>query len=257
MSEVTFHLPKAGYEILARILRGYFYAGANAEPVSVSAVAAQTGMQRPNISANNKFFLSTAILEKAGRLYRLTGDGARLAKALDYHTAYVGEGNAPDDVQSAWETIVDKNDFLSSVTTAVRVRGSMESEAFARHIALTSGVPNKPHFLTGARAVIVILKAAGKLVEREDGVLRLRDRPSDWSVEPEAPTEVLRQDSANLAPRSDQAAALEPRVSLTVMVQITPTTTDDELVELAQKFKRLAYWISITEELQEVNAAVS
>lgn len=250
MSEVAFHLPAAGYETLARIIPGYLHAGANAEPVSVSSVADLIAMKRPNISANNKFFLSTGILERVGKGYKLTSEGIQLARVLDFHREYVGEGAAPDEVRSAWETIVAENDFLDRVTTGVRVRGNMESEAFARHIALTSGALNKPHYLTGARTVIVILKVAGKLTEDENGLLRITDtRPEarDVAAEPFAHMEP----SERTPPSGNRIGTLAPPISLTAMVQITPTTTDDELAELAQKVRLLARLISTNREIQE------
>jgi hypothetical protein len=257
MSEVTFHLPIAGYESLARIIPGYLHAGADAKPVSVSAVADLIAMKGPNISANNRFFLSTGILERAGRAYKLTTDGTELARVLDYHGEYTGEGTAPDPVRSAWQTIVERNDFLNSVTTAVRVRGNMESEAFARHIALTSGAPNKPRFLTGARTVIAILEAAGRLVEDDKGVLRvLETEPRDSRTVVEPSTGVL-QHEPTPSSHGLQTDIPSSRISFTAMVQITPTTTDDELAELAQKIRRLAHLISTNEEKNESDAEIS
>ena len=257
MSEVTFHLPRAGYESLARIIPGYLHAGANAKPVSVSAVADLIAMKGPNVSANNKFLLSTGILERAGRSYRLTAEGTELARVLDFHRDYTGEGAAPNPVRSAWQIIVEGNDFLRSVTTAVRVRGSMESEAFARHIALTSGAPNKPQYLRGARTVIVILEVAGRLAEDDKGVVRVTEtEPTDTSTFVEPSTAALQQEPTQPSRelRMDTSGLL---ISFTAMVQITLTTTDDELAELARKIRRLASLISTPEEREETHAEIS
>lgn len=256
MSEVSFHLPMAGYETLVRIIAGYLHAGANVEPVSVSSVADLIAMKGPNISSNNKFFVSTEILERAGKGYRLTSEGARLARVLDYCSEDAEDTAAPE-VQSAWEMIVEKHDFLQRVTTAVRVRGNMETEAFARHIALTSGVPNKPRYMTGARTIITILKKANRLTEDEDCTLRAVDakpRVQDITVEP--PTPVERQ---TVIPLLQQAklTALGSGIPLTVMIQITPATTDDELAELARKIKQLTRLIHTGDEVRDDNSEIS
>ena len=251
MTEMSFQLPVASYEVIVRILRGYFGAKAGDDPVSLSSVEEATGMKKQNISVNNKFFLSVGILERVGKGFKLTSDGLRLAQVLDY----VGEDTSDPEVQSAWEVITETNDFLQRVTTAVRVRGNMDIEAFARHIALTSGAPNKPQYITGARTVITILEAANKLVEDEDGTLRIVDVKSAPHIT-QPPTPVEPQALPSISQQA-QLPVLEPTMPLTVMVQITPATTDDELAELARKVKYLVRLINAGDEMQDDDAKVS
>jgi hypothetical protein len=245
MTEMSFQLPRAGYENLVDIIRGYLDAGADKAPVTVSSVAKSIAMKSPNISSNNKFVLSTEILERTSKGYKLTSDGLSLARVLDH---FSDDTSAPE-VQSAWEVIVEKNDFLQRVMTAVRVRGNMDTEAFARHIALTSGAPNRPQYMTGARTIITIFKAANKLVEDEDGTLKAVDMKStsqDIILQP--PTTVESRAVPSLSQQS-RLTTFEPSIPLTVMVQITPATTDDELAELAQKVKCLVRLINADDEI--------
>jgi len=254
MSEETFHLPTAGYERIARIIAGYFLAGAGDKPVSVSTVADTIAMKQPNISANNKFFLSTGILEKPGRRYQLTPEGVELARVLDHFREYTDEESTlvPEHVQSAWAMIVMKNDFLSGVTSAVRVRGTMETEAFARHIALTSGAPNKPHYLTGARTVISILKISGKLTE-EDGILRATGAENETLTDKSALFASREQRKPHRTARKGGETVRDLAIPVTVMVQVTSATTDDELEGIAQKIKRLTELVNMfdVEHLEE------
>lgn len=245
MEETNFQLPVASYEVIVRIILGYFHAGASKEPISMATVADSTAMKIPNISANNRFFLSLGILERTGKGYQLTSSGLQLAQILDYYK----ETTSPE-VQSAWKDVINNNDFLQRVTAAVKIRGNMDIEAFARHIALTSGSPNKPQFITGARTVITILQIANILIEGEDGTLRISDletphnaiEPQQLQTSPKAPSSLLRQ-----TPSLPTTAT----IPITIAVQITPQTSDDDLERLAHKIKYLSKLINSDDTVKE------
>lgn len=250
MTEATFQLPIDGYETLVRILGGYAEAGADDSPAFLADIEAATAMAKSQISRNNKFFVSTGILERKGRGFKLTSDGLSLARVLDHFR----DNTSAPEVQSAWRTIVEKDEFLQRVTAAVRVRGSMDSEAFARHIALTSGAPNKPRYMTGARTVIAILKAANKLAEDEEGVLTAiqteqlqQDLPLDSSSGEEMKERLIQQTTLDLG-------TLARGLTFVATVQITPTTSDDELIELARKVRLFTRLISERDEMEDPDA---
>lgn len=252
MDEISFQLPVTGYEVLVRIILGYYHAGAGSEPVSVSTVAESTAMKGPNVSANNKFLQSVGILERTGKGYQLTSNGLHLAQALDYDK----ESKMPE-TQSAWANIIENNDFLQRMISAVRIRGNMDSEAFARHIALTSGAPNKPRFTRGARTVITILQAASRLVEDEDGTLKA-------VTGQQVARPVASQPPATAATPQGKPAISEPLPSLSlagiplsIMVQITSDTTDSELQELARKIRYLSELIGSDDLTREEDVGIS
>ena len=245
MEEINFQLPVASYEVIVRIILGYYHAGASKEPIAVATVADSTAMKIPNISANNKFFQSIGILERIGKSYQLTPSGLQLAKILDYYK----EATSPE-VKSAWNEIIAKNDFLQRVTAAVKVRGSMDVEAFARHIALTSGAPNKSQYITGARTVISILQIANKLIEGEDGTLRVSEVESVPEI-----VEPHRLQISGEPPSSptQQVPHLLPVITIpiTIMTQITPQTSDEDLEKLARKIKYLSKLINTDDSVRE------
>ena len=234
MEDVSFQLPVTGYDVITRIIKGYLHAGADKDTVSVSSVANTTAMHRPNISANNKFLLAMGIIEKSGKGYKLSPEGVNLAKILDFY------GDDADEVQDAWRVLVEKNEFLQRVTSAVKVRGSMDVDAFARHIALTSGAPNKRHYLTGARTVIKILRLAGKIEEEEDGTLTA---VSESSFQAESSTtekigqQVSLPSARKVATKSLHLSSLP--LPVTIMVHISSDTTDQQVEEIAQKIHLL------------------
>lgn len=245
MTESRFHLPRAGYDALVRILHGYLSKGGDTEPVSPSDVAAEIEMQGSNVSANSKFLVSMGILENDRSPYRLTPDGVTLARALDFYADADTDESPDPSVRDAWRAVVAKSDFLNRVTTAVRVRGGMEAEAFARHVALTSGVPNKSYHLTGARTIVTILKKAGRLGEDKSSTLHYveaeRREPEDTVVsqrEHSPETEIP-------ADASCVPARAMPVVSLSINVEVTPNTTDDQLHALANKIRNLTRLIAV------------
>jgi hypothetical protein len=240
VSEVSFQLPVDGYETLVRILIGYSQTRAGDSPVFLTDLVASTAISKSQISRNNGFLISVGVLEREGRGFKLTADGKQLTRVLQY----VRDDTEDPEIQSAWRVIVQNSDFLQRVTSAVTVRGSMDCEAFARHIALTSGAPNKPRFWTGARTVITILKAANMLVENEEGVLT----PAEIELDRTDP-EAIARESGILAesPLPDHAQSLVSmsRIPLIAAVQITSSTTDEELAELARKARLFARLVAI------------
>jgi hypothetical protein len=251
MDEVSFQLPIAGYEVLVRIILGYYHAGAGNEPISVSTVAESTAMKGPNVSANNKFLQSVGILDRTGKGYQLTSDGLDLAQVLDYD-----KDSETPETQAAWASIVDNNEFLQRMTTAVRIRGNMDNEAFARHIALTSGAPNKPRFMRGARTVIAVLQAANRIIEDEDGTLKaVEGQRVSQTVPTQFPTAAIPQLQKTLISELPSSVSLAS-IPLSVMVQITPDTTDEDLQELARKIRYLAELITSKDLKREEDADV-
>ena len=232
MEDVNFQLPVTGYDVITRIIKGYLHAGADKDIVSVSSVADTTAMQRPNISANNKFLLAMGIIERSGKGYKLSSEGVKLAKYLDYY------GDDADQTREAWRSLVEKNEFLQRVTSAVKVRGSMDIDAFARHIALTSGAPNKKRYLTGARTVIKILQLAGRIKEAEDGTLTA---VSEGAFQTEPSTKENNRPSSPLPhkveTKSSPASSLP--LPVTIMIHISSDITDQQIEEIAQKINSL------------------
>lgn len=163
-----------------------------------------------------------------------------------------------EDTKSAWASIVDGNDFLSRMTTAVRIRGNMDSEAFARHIALTSGAPNKPQFIRGARTVIAILQAADKIKEEEDGTLKAieTEMESVGDVSVQHYTTIQNAEPV-FTPELQPKIAQTSKHLLSIMIQISPKTTDEELEQVAQKIKYLSRLLDSDEAVSEDDADVS
>ena len=149
-------MPRSSYEELAKILRAYHAAGSDA---ALEDVAKRAAMNKTIVSGNNKFLVGAGLLE-GGRKKTLTDLGVAVAKALDYEM--------PDEIRARWGEVVASNEFFSQLLSAVRIRGGMEASALRAHVAYTAGESKKPAVMTGAGAVVDILRAAG-VVEEADG----------------------------------------------------------------------------------------
>ena len=155
MAEDKFKLPRSSYEELCKIIKAY---GRLSQPASLDDVAKLCAMNKTAISANNAFLANVGLIE-GGRSKVATDAGRKLSKALEHEL--------PDEIQDRWAEVVGGNDFLEKMAAAVKVRGKMESTALESHIAYSAGEAKSSSVMTGARAVVDILRAAGVVRESE------------------------------------------------------------------------------------------
>lgn len=208
MADDGFKLPGSSYSELVKIARAYAYTPDDAVPKDV---ADRAGMDPTQVSRNNGFFVSIGVLA-GGKKKSLTPAGRELAKALDFEM--------PDQVESAWHTLVYDSEFLKKIVSAVRIRGGMDLSALRNHVAFTAGQQKTPRTLTGAGSVIDVLKAAG-LLKEDGGKVFPTDKAGLPSAEPTgAPTisqakqETLAGTTAIRTPTSPGGAVLSIQVRI-------------------------------------------
>jgi hypothetical protein len=158
MPEEKVKLPRSSYEELCKIIQAY---GLLTRAGSLDDVAARAGMSKTVISANNLFLSSIGLIE-GGKAKAPTPKCTELAAALTH--------DIPDEIQRQWARVVQENEFLNKMALAVRIRRSMEASSLEAHIAYSAGEAKSSQVMTGARAVIDILRAAG-VVKQQDGQL--------------------------------------------------------------------------------------
>lgn len=156
MSDDKFKLPQSSYEELTKVIKAY---GHFSQEVGLEEVSRLVSLHTTIISRNVGFLLATGIL-LAGAKKTATSTGRSLARALEHEM--------PDEIRTSWRTIVQENDFLSKIIAAIRIRSGMDQQTLESHIAYSAGQPKKPQFMTGARTVIEILRAA-ELIREVDG----------------------------------------------------------------------------------------
>lgn len=154
-----FKLPRRSYEELCNIIKAYWQLN---KPSSLSEANQICGIGASNISANISFLVAVGILE-GGRQKLATEIGLELGKALDH--------NKKDKIEETWQKIIKKNDFLSKMISALRIRKGMGTSDLESHIAYSSGESKASYVMTGARAVVDIFKASGVVQEKDDRII--------------------------------------------------------------------------------------
>jgi hypothetical protein len=166
MAEEKFKLPRSSYEELCKIIKSY---GRLSKPASLDEVAKLCAMNKTAISANNAFLTNIELIE-GGKAKSATVKGNELSKALEHEI--------PDQIEESWAQIVRENEFLGKMAAAVKIRGKMESTALESHVAYSAGETKSGPVMTGARAVIDILRAAG-VVREHEGQLVARESETE------------------------------------------------------------------------------
>ena len=229
MSDDKFKLPLSSYDELVKFIKAYSHVP---KPTELSEISRLTGVAAPNISRNVGFFVATGILE-GGKKKMPTPAGQQLGHALEHEMSA--------EIRKSWRHIVEEDEFLTKLLTAVRIRNGMDSQTLEAHIAYSAGQPKKPQFMTGARTVIDILKAAELIVE-VDGKYLLKDQSEVPEAHADSPTqnEPLRAPQTIPQPsRSPIVFPVETRQGVQINIQININCTPDDVPGLGTQVKAL------------------
>jgi len=155
---VNFKLPGSSYEELIKILKAYA-TGKVGTPMSLEMVAQIAKMDKTIVSRNNGFLVQLAFISE-GNKKSLTQLGSDLGRAYNL--------NMSEQIVSIWRNVIETNEFLSRMLSALKIRNGMEKSEFVNHILYSSGSSTNNNTRTGANTIIEIYKVA-KLVTEEDG----------------------------------------------------------------------------------------
>ena len=160
MSEV-FKLPGSSYEELRKIIHAYskYKVG---KPVSLDMLAQSTGLGRTIVSSNNGFLIQVGLIIE-GKVKSPTEGINKLG------SAYELEKN--DEVERIWSEIIENNEFLSRMISAIRIRNGMDRPSLVNHIIYSSGQKATKRNKAGAGAIIEIFKYAGLISDFDDKIL--------------------------------------------------------------------------------------
>ena len=162
-------LPASSYDEMIKIIKGY----SNTKgPASLDDIAKLVGMNRTRVSANNKFFSESGLIQ-GGNKKTATSLGSSLGRALDH--------NQIQDIQDCWKKIVSANENIAGLVTTIRIKGGMTSEELAAHILYVSGQTNNKGNRTGANALVEILKASGLIELADDKIVVAQPNSNDES----------------------------------------------------------------------------
>jgi hypothetical protein len=153
MAEREFRLPGSPYEELANIIIAYGTRDEAARPGDVSKL---DSVHQSSVSRNNGFLTEIGVLQ--GETKKLiTRRGRALALALARKNS--------EEIRRNWRAIVATNEFLQNVVAAVKLREGMLYPTVQAYVAHAAGQPRNKPVMTGAGAIVEILKTAGLLRE--------------------------------------------------------------------------------------------
>ena len=215
MADDTVRLPRSSYEELTKIIRAY---GEIADTADLNEVAQRSGVNRTTVSANNGFLTFLGVIQ-GGRSKRPTQEGQLLAAALEHEIA--------EEQERAWQRLIEGNEFLSKMLSAVRIRRGMEASSLASHIAYSAGAKKSSTSSTGARTVIDILRASGLVIEKDDRILPAQPtQPEIDPVEPESPSITAQSPQSVSVSPIGVAGSTPPGITLNIELRIEASASD-------------------------------
>ena len=223
-----FKLPRQSYEVLCNIIKAYWQLNKQSFLSEVDHIC---GIGTSNISANNSFLVAVGILE-GGKKKIATDIGRELGAALDH--------NRKEKIEATWQKVIGKNDFLSKMISAVRIRKGMGVSDLQSHIAYSSGESKAGYVMTGARAVVDIFKASGLVEEKDDRIIptgKAAVSVGEAANEEKAKKDVEKETADLKEQRIDISGLGKGPVSLNIQVRIEAKPS--ELDGLGQKLRDL------------------
>jgi hypothetical protein len=222
MAEREFRLPGSSYEELVNIIVAYGTRDEAARPGDVGKLDA---VHQSSVSRNNGFLTEIGVLQGESKKL-ITRRGRALALALARKDRV--------EIRRNWRAIVATNEFLQNVVAAVKLREGMLYPTVQAYIAHAAGQPRNKPVMTGAGAIVEILKSAGLLREEAGELVATFDEdlePEDFVMEDGSLPEV-----AEVAePTVSVEAGQDPAVKIHLHVQCTA----DEIEDLAPRLKAL------------------
>lgn len=231
MPEEKFKLPSSSYEELSKIIKAY---GHFSEPASLDEVSKFIGIHSTVISRNSGFLLEIEVLEPGSKKV-LTQKGRELAQALEHEM--------PDEIRHWWRKIVIECEFIAKLVSAVKIRRGMDEATLISHIAYSAGQPKKPQYMTGARTIIDILRAA-ELIADQDGKFAITESVTtvvqrNTESEPSPLPADTRHGEPVVLPvvSRNSAGAMSPEININIEIKVSCEIGD--LEALGAKLRKL------------------
>ena len=230
MAEREFRLPGSPYEELVNIIVAY---GTRDEAARPGDVGKLDSVHQSSVSRNNGFLTEIGVLQ--GETKKLiTRRGRALALALARKDR--------EEIRQSWRAIVATNEFLQNVVAAVKLREGMLYPTVQAFIAHAAGQPRNKPVMTGAGAIVEILKTAGLLREEAEELVATFDVKLD-PVEDGFATEELSDEAVDES-EPVISATMEAGEGPAVKIHLHVQCTVDDLENLAPRLRALLRGLS-------------
>jgi hypothetical protein len=230
MAEREFRLPGSPYEELVNIIVAYGTRDEAARPGDVSKL---DSVHQSSVSRNNGFLTEIGVLQ--GETKKLiTRRGRALALALARKDR--------EEIRQTWRAIVATNEFLQNVVAAVKLREGMLYPTVQAYVAHAAGQPRNKPVMTGAGAIVEILKTAGLLREEAGELVATFDGELDPVEDGFAMDEL--SDEAEEETEPVVSATMEAGEGAAVKIHLHVQCTPDDLEDLAPRLRALLRGLS-------------
>src|SRR5215204_2068017 len=224
MAEREFRLPGSSYEELVNIIVAYGTRDEAARPGDVGKLDA---VHQSSVSRNNGFLTQIGILQGESKKL-ITRRGRALALAL--------ARKDEEEIRRNWRAIVATNEFLQNVISAVKLREGMLYPTVQAYVAHAAGQPRNKPVMTGAGAIVEILKTAGLLREEAGELVATFDGELDQ-------VDAISMDELSAEIQEEEepvvSATVEAGEGLAVKIHLHVQCTADEIEDLAPRLKTL------------------
>jgi hypothetical protein len=223
MAEREFRLPGSSYEELVNIIVAY---GTRDEASRPGDVGKLDSVHQSSVSRNNGFLAQIGILQGESKKL-ITRRGRALALALARKDA--------EEIRQHWRAIVATNEFLQNVVAAVKLREGMLYPTVQAYVAHAAGQPRNKPVMTGAGAIVEILKTAGLLREEAGELVATFDGELD-------PVDAIAIDELSAETQEEEAvvsATVEAGEGAAVKIHLHVQCTADEIEGLAPRLRTL------------------
>ena len=230
MAEREFRLPGSPYEELVNIIVAY---GTRDEAARPGDVGKLDSVHQSSVSRNNGFLTEIGVLQGATKKL-ITRRGRALALALARKDR--------EEIRQSWRAIVATNEFLQNVVAAVKLREGMLYPTVQAYIAHAAGQPRNKPVMTGAGAIVEILKTSGLLREEAGELVATFDGELD-PVEDGFATDELSDEAVDES-EPVVSATMEAGEGAAVKIHLHVQCTADDLEDLAPRLRALLRGLS-------------
>ncbi len=220
----NFKLPGSSYEELTKIIKAYA-SGKEGQPQTLDAIAQSTGMDRTVVSRNNGFLMQMELLSE-GNKKTPTLECFSLGRAYSL--------GIQEEVERTWKSLIEDNEFLTRMISAIKIRNGMDRTALINHILYSAG-STTGSAKVGANTIIEIFKAAN-LVTEEDGKIKTVTETA-FNEKPKSEGQILEEEKAQV-PVLSTTKQISSTGSI-VNININIDASVNEIEELSEKIKLL------------------
>lgn len=219
----NFKLPGSSYEEIIKIIKAYS-SGKEGQAQPLDAIAQASGIDRTIVSRNNGFLLQMQLLTE-GAKKTPTSECFLLGRAYSL--------NIKEEVQRIWRTLIENNEFLTRMLSAIRIRNGMDKTALINHIMYSAGSTTSASKV-GANTIIELFKDAGMAMEEDGKILAISKDYSVEENEKEASPQIIDDE-----PSVKMSDVKQVKNGANAVVNININVTIDQLDELSDKIRLL------------------